>query len=288
MTEAQESAIRQEVDKFIKLRGRDYISFLEEVQRELSNFKDRAAFHEVIYRIYSRADKQIGGEPLKTNSKIAKKLSEERLKTPSMPVSGIKDIIGVTVVTYFTSERELVSKALAETQGILGDIIIDERKDKNEKGYYATHFIVKSDIDKSKKNNFIGLSCEIQVKTLLDDGWATKTHDLIYKPKSNVAINPELKEQMDILGDSIRLIERQSDIVKKLIEHEWQRDKKRRTAAQQQLLLALTKDPELQEDEHVRKYTAEIGAALRADLEKSKLWTKPRMYYQNICNFGIS
>jgi hypothetical protein len=53
---------------------------------------------------------------------------------------------------------------------------------------------------------------------------------------------------MNILGDSIQLIEQQSDILRRLIEHQGSRDKKRRTAEQQELLLALTEQPEVKID----------------------------------------
>lgn len=228
MSETSESAVSKEVAELLKRRKPNYISLLAVVSEELRRFKDRPSFHDVIYRIYSRADKQIGGQPLKAGWKITKKLSEWRVKKPSTQMIDIHDIIGVTVVTYFTSQRKIVSKAL-QTPNSLGELEIVQREEKNAKGYYATHLVATS-----TKQPRSGLLCEIQVKTLLDDGWATKTHDFTYKPKSGIQINPELQAQIDILGDSIQLIERQSDIVRKLIEHESSRDKKRRTAAQQE------------------------------------------------------
>jgi ppGpp synthetase/RelA/SpoT-type nucleotidyltranferase len=112
-----------------------------------------------------------------------------------------------------------------------------------------------------------GLICEIQVKTLLDDGWATKTHDLTYKPRQGVSVNPELKAQVNILGDSIQLIERQSDIVRKLIEHQWSRDRQRRAAAQQQLLFALIQEQREDVDPDVRTWTGAIVSDFQNDRE---------------------
>jgi hypothetical protein len=72
MSETPESA---EVAEFIPRRRPNYISLLDDVNRELRRFKDKPKFRDAIYRIYSRKDKQVGGEPLKTNWKIAKKNS---------------------------------------------------------------------------------------------------------------------------------------------------------------------------------------------------------------------
>lgn len=264
MSDSQESAVLSEVTKFLKRRRDDYNSLVVLVNEELRRFKEQPELHDAIYRIYSRQDKQIGGDPLKADWKIAKSLSELRADKPSTSVGDIDDIIGVTVVSYFTSQREVICRAL-EIPSALGDLEVVQRKEKNEKGYHAIHYIIRC-----TKNRLRELSCEIQVKTLLDDGWATKTHDLTYKPKFGVSINPELKAQIDILGDSIRLIERQSDIVRKLIEHEWSRDKKRRAAAQQQLLLAFIEVQQHHEDHDVRKWTAVIVEGFRKDIEEVK------------------
>jgi hypothetical protein len=142
MSDSQESAVLSEVTKFLKRRRGDYRSLHELVNEELRRLKEQPKFHDAIYRIYSRQDKQIGGELLKDDWKIAKNLSELRADKRSISVGDIDDIIGVTVVTYFTSQRESICEAL-QSPGALRELEIVQCKPKNEKGYHAIHFITK-------------------------------------------------------------------------------------------------------------------------------------------------
>ena len=273
MSEAQESAVLTEVTDFIRRRRQDYISLLTMVSEELRRFKDRPDFQNVIYRIYSRADKQIGGDPLKADWKIAKKLTDKRGEYPSTSttVTSIHDIIGVTVVTYFTSQIDMVVDAI-KTKEALGNLIISNPPTPKSNGYHAVHLVFAS-----SKPALMGLLCEVQVKSVLHDGWATKTHDLTYKPSSSV--NPEHSTQIKILGDSIDLIESQSDIIRKFIEHERIRDGNRRAAAQLELLAKLTED-----HEHTDQ-VQELATWFRETLQRSGSAAQPSEVLSNHFNF---
>lgn len=239
-----------EVRDFMSRRRGDYISFLNAVSSALHKFKDSQKFQPIIYRIYSRADKQAGGDPLKNEFKIAKKLTVWRKTNPSCAINSIHDIIGTTVVVFFSSQVNDVASGLRDN--MLEELKMDNEDPKNDDGYHAIHFIASS-----IKPMYSGLRCEIQVKTLLHDGWAAKTHDLTYKPRGVTDSN--LVKHMQILGDSIEILEKQSDIIKEIIEKAWAREKRRRESAQRELLLSVTKDKNVQDDQELYAVVSEMG-----------------------------
>lgn len=253
------SAALQEVSAFVDARRGDYRQLLDAVQRELVQFKDRIEYRDAIYRIYSRADKQVGGDPLKSKEKIAEKLSRWREETPAAKPQDIHDIIGITVVVYFESQRDRVADALLQKDALPGLNIFD-RDLKKEDGYYAVHMKVSG-----KAPAFWGLKGEVQVKTLLHDGWAAKTHDLTYKPQ--IELSKDINVHMEILGDAVQLVEQQSDIIRGLIDRAINREKKRRRAAQERFMFFMTEPSAPEYDPRA----AELAQNMANDLEQLRL-----------------
>ena len=207
-----------EVHDFLRLREDNYLRLLRKTQEQLVEFKDRFEYRDAIYRIYSRADKQIGGAPLKSREKIAEKIVRERTKNSDFKPQDVHDIIGVTVVVYFESQRDLVADGLEKIAALEGLRFFD-RDLKAERGYHAVHF----KIECTNEPPLIGLKGEAQVKTLLHDGWAAKTHDMIYKPP--IKLSSEIAAHAAILGDTVQLVEKQSDIIRRLVEREVNRER---------------------------------------------------------------
>jgi hypothetical protein len=63
---------------------------------------------------------------------------------------------------------------------------------------------------------------------MLHDVWGAKTHDLTYKPEAE--FDSKLDKHMNILGDVLRLLDDQSEILKELIHDQWNFDKKERNS----------------------------------------------------------
>jgi ppGpp synthetase/RelA/SpoT-type nucleotidyltranferase len=144
----------------------------------------------------------------------------------------IHDILGITVVVYFESQRDKIADALSQANALQG-FCVSDRDSKKEGGYYAVHMKVSGTAP-----GFFGLLAELQVKTLLHDGWAAKTHDLTYKPQ--IELSSDISVHMKILGDAVQLVEQQSDIIRGLIDRAVNNEKKRRKGAQERLMSFMT------------------------------------------------
>lgn len=234
------------VDDYLKERRSQYIDFQNDLEGELKRFKNMPEWNDVIYKVYSRAEKQ-PNEPLKTSWKIAEKLDSWRKDKLTTLVSDIHDIIGLTIIVTFPSDVLSLEKHFNKKKKI-GNFRLFDGESKNDetikgktkkgelkkgKGYYAYHFKVKNDIEPNYRN----ILCEIQIKTILHDAWSAKTHDLTYKPKGE--IDDGLNNHMNILGDELMLLDWQSEIIKNLITEKWNTDKNRKAAAKQALLISL-------------------------------------------------
>jgi tetratricopeptide (TPR) repeat protein len=78
---------------------------------------------------------------------------------------------------------------------------------------------------------------EVQIKTMLHDGWGAKTHDLTYKPEGE--IEQSLHRHMEILGDVLQNLDDQSELIKDAIKERWNADRKQRELARDSLFLSL-------------------------------------------------
>lgn len=223
-----------DVDKFVARNRTDYEKFLEIVYREIGEYRDLRRISSPIYRIYTRADKQLGGERLKSRLGIAKKLATWRDKENGggkVPVSKIHDIIGITVVTYFESEVDKVVQALKRARFRNFSVVSED--DIKREDYNANHVVVKQH---GKGLGFGGILCEIQIKSLLHDSWSTRTHG-IYKDQNR---SPKIARRVAALTKLVKSLEEQSDQLRDDLENQGAEDGIKRDAAAIQLLYQLT------------------------------------------------
>jgi len=221
-----------EVRRFLALSRGSYRRLLDAIVGELEDFRDRGRNRELVYRIYTRADKQVGGDALKSVDGIVKKLIAWRGEAPvgaRTKPQDIHDIIGITVVTYFESSKARIVAALQREDAFKSFEFI-KHETKLESGYFADHLIVKGrGVSRSR------LKCEIQVKTLLHDGWASKTHDLTYKARN--AVDPAVRELTASVGNIVQNLEEQSEALRGLIQRDDEIDRERRDSAIKHMLL---------------------------------------------------
>ena len=162
--------VLEEVREYLARTRGQYGRLLAAIVGELGDLRDRARNHDLVYRIYTRGDKQLGGDILKSDVGIAKKLQGWRDDDGRhyLPCE-IHDIIGVTIVTFFNSGVDQVVNFLSKVDAFRSFKFIDAKPIKAG-GYAATHVVVEGrGISRSR------LRCEIQVKALLNDSWAART-----------------------------------------------------------------------------------------------------------------
>ncbi len=229
-----------EAQGFIKNNGANYNSLLDAVKATCQ--KIEGLERQRVKATYSRGEKQKNRSELKETWKLPKKLlkmrlNEERSAGPNQPPRQVQwrqlpDVIGVTVVVYYPDQIETILKRIIDEllpQGIQLDGPIEE---KTEFGYHAYHAVVVS-----KSGPYVGLRCEIQCKTMLHDSWATKMHDLTYKPMGY--LEPRLELLMQAFGDTLERVEWQSEAIRDMIVERWNAEAERRRLTHASLFSSL-------------------------------------------------
>lgn len=133
----------------------------------------------------------------KTFSSLAEKIHR---KTYKNPLTDITDFAGVRLVYLYKNDRPKIEQII-ET-----DFVIIEKADKAKEqeedrfGYNALHYVVKlgKTYSGARYDDLKTLSCEIQVRTILQDAWAIVNHHLSYKQESDVP--PPLKRKLSSLS----------------------------------------------------------------------------------------
>lgn len=100
----------------------------------------------------------------------------------------VQDIVGVRFVVLFSSELQLIQDAIASVgiwdAELVRDFVnqIDETPELFD--YQSLHYLLKckADIHQGSLKIRAGLTCEVQIRTLLQHAYAELTHDNIYKP----------------------------------------------------------------------------------------------------------
>jgi len=144
------------------------------------------------------------------------------LKRLNNPDRVISDIIGLRIICPFLQDIYAMEKVLKERF----DIIEQEHKGSElsfrEFGYDSVHLLVRAPQD-IQKDPLPGTTptCEIQIRTILQDAWAEVEHELVYKTRMNVP-NETIKRKLASLNANLTL----SDIIFQEIK-DWQEHLKR-------------------------------------------------------------
>jgi ppGpp synthetase/RelA/SpoT-type nucleotidyltranferase len=142
--------------------------------------------------------------PIKLQGKLQRKYRlESGLNTVDQALDRVSDLAGVRISTYLEADRDRVVQEIMKLfDGPNGSGVEVQKKDNPGKFYRATHCQVvlkKDDIDEPN-SNLEGLSCEIQVCSLLAHVWNELEHDLVYKPTTGTLSDRE-NESLIILGN---------------------------------------------------------------------------------------
>ncbi len=248
------AAVMTEVRTFLNSHDARLRELLTNVRDECGKVRDQLGAS-VIRNIYGRDDKQITS-PFKTPEKIAIALSKLRQQGVRHPVSAVPDIIGLTIVVHYPDEIIRVKNALIQRLAPWSRIKKDERVTRG--GYYAHHLVVQSFSVRTSD-----LHCEIQIKTMLHDAWAAKTHDLTYKPSGQM--DPHLERLMQAFGDALEATETQSEMLRNLIHERWRSEAEMRRQVRRRFFKLL---PHWQNQEGFSERSKELLAQLDRDGEK--------------------
>ena len=153
-----------------------------------------------IHAIYCRA---------KEIESFTKKIEDPKYNDP---INQITDFSGIRIITYVESDLELVCKVLETHFEIDPENSIDKSKSLgiDKVGYRSIHYVCKLPKDRIKLpeyKKFDGLFFEIQVRTILQHGWAEIEHDKDYKFSGELPAY--LKRRFKVLAGVLELADRE-------------------------------------------------------------------------------
>jgi len=153
-----------------------------------------------IHAIYSRT---------KEIDSFTKKIEDPKYTDP---INQITDYSGIRIITYVESDLEKVCKVLETHFDIDPENSIDKSKSLgiDKVGYRSIHYVCKLPSDRIKLpeyKKFNELNFEIQVRTILQHGWAEIEHDKDYKFYGELPFY--LKRRFKVLAGVLELADRE-------------------------------------------------------------------------------
>ena len=164
-----------------------YKSALKQLELQMNIIKDEFKliyYYDIIDHIGTR---------IKEPKSIVKKMEKKKYdKTYLNLIEKINDIAGIRIVCTLKDDiffiRDLVKQ--------IPDIHILKEKDyvtnPKESGYSSYHMIVEVPVKLTQKTIYV--KCEIQIRTLAMDFWASFEHKVKYKTKNDV--NPKMSKEL--------------------------------------------------------------------------------------------
>ncbi len=138
------------------------------------------------------------------------------------------------------------------------EAVKDEARVDHPRGYKGYHYTITVAGDYVRKfPTWEDKKCEVQIKSILEEAWDAKTHEVSYKKEET--IKKELIDHVRLLSNALQVVDQESEVLKLQIEEEGERDKIRRRAA---AIVYLKRRP-------VLKLAEELGYT-EADLEQKE------------------
>ena len=133
-------------------------------------------------------------------SSIARKLKKMGLEvTVDNMTQHLSDIAGIRVLCAYIDDIYEIARMLARQKDVRIITVKDYIKVPKDNGYRSYHLIVEIPVYFSDKVRPV--RCEIQIRTIAMDFWATLDHDMQYKKQveDSEAIMRELRECADVI-----------------------------------------------------------------------------------------
>ncbi len=133
----------------------------------------------------------------KTLDSLLEKIERKRYANP---MEDITDLAGVRVVHLYQSDFALIEDILDKHFEVVEKVDKLAEQGADRFGYAATHFLVKlgDGFSGARYDDLKTLTCELQVRTALQDAWAILSHHLMYKRESSIP--PRLRREINSLA----------------------------------------------------------------------------------------
>lgn len=207
----------------------------------------------------------------------AKKLNSDESKKYNSPLEEITDLAGVRIITYTLSDLEKVDDFITKNFDVLEKRDVGEERYKEGKfGYQSIHYLVKFSGDRarlSENKKFLGLTCEIQIRTVLQHAWAEIEHDIQYKSRSDIPRS--LQRKFIALAGLLEIADREFQAIQ---DEDYRLKQSINESFQDELTREAIKAESISEDETVRALVRAGKFTDAIDLYTQKLQESPKMY----------
>lgn len=180
------------------------------VKREFENFQNHAETL-VIRTIIPRI-------PIKEISRVLYKIREQRGRgLTQYSLGDLEDLVGIKILCPYPSDvMDVIGWLRTYPKFRVSPESVDAARREKKEGYRGYHFSVQlSDTLLVNNEDLMGVRCEVQVKTMLEEAWDAKTHDLTYRREEHV--HPRLLKEMKKISDELARLDGETEILQNLI-----------------------------------------------------------------------
>jgi ppGpp synthetase/RelA/SpoT-type nucleotidyltranferase len=215
--------IAASIQQELKDQAKHYDSLSDNIQNKLLELK--ASHPKTIRVVFSRHPK------IKDERGILNKIELLRVKKKNVRLSDVNDIIALTILCPYESDIPQIYEWIKVAFDVAPSY--EEAVRNSADGHRGYHFNLKLQKHEFRSlPQYRGLTCELQIKTILEEAFDAKSHDLAYKP-GNLVVGQELKTQFVHLSSHLRALDGQSEFLKDLILREKREIELRRRACLQ-------------------------------------------------------
>lgn len=135
-------------------------------------------------------------------------------KKYASPFNEVSDLSGVRIVYLYESDKEKIESLVEKSFKVVEKIDTVETRGAEQFGYGALHYLVNvgPSVRGPRYEELKKMTCEIQVRTVLQDAWAVIAHHLSYKQEADVPA--ELRRKLNALSGVIETADHQFDQVR--------------------------------------------------------------------------
>ena len=151
-------------------------------------------------------------------SKLKEKISRKGNKYSNL--NEITDLSGIRIITFFAEDVDKIAEIIKSEFEVDHKNTIDKRDLAEDKfGYMSMHYVVSIAENRSKLaeyKQFKGLKLEIQIRSILQHGWAEIEHDLGYKGAKGIP--SEFKRDFNRVAALLETSDKEFDRLKRELQ----------------------------------------------------------------------
>lgn len=156
---------------------------------------------------------------LKERESLSEKIDRKRDKYTQL--EDITDITGVRIITYYVADVNRVAEIVEQEFTVDRENSIDKSAalEPDRFGYCSVHYVVEMSPERLKLREYqayVGLKCEIQIRSVLQHAWAEIEHDLGYK--STIAIPRDIRRNFSRLAGLLEIADKEFQNIRSFLK----------------------------------------------------------------------